>query len=158
IDVTARKRADERQNLLIAELDHRVKNALASVSVIAQHTRQNSASMDQFLQALDSRILSMSRAHALLSRSRWEGVNLAHLVHEELGSFTASGNSKVEGPDIILISDAVQPLVMVLHELVTNAGKYGALSSPHGCVIVRWNLRRSGRIPDGLVLEWKEMG
>jgi two-component sensor histidine kinase len=72
--------------------------------------------------------------------------------------FTASGNSKVEGPDIILISDAVQPLVMVLHELVTNAGKYGALSSPHGRVIVRWNLRRSGRVPDGLVLEWKEMG
>jgi PAS domain S-box-containing protein len=88
-DVAERKRAEERQNVLIAELDHRVKNVLATLAVVAQHTHEDSASMDEFLQALDGRIQSMARTHALLRRDRWQGVHLTHLVREELAPYAA---------------------------------------------------------------------
>ena len=81
-DVTELKRAEEHQNLLVAELDHRVKNALACVSAIAQR-REGGPSMDEFLEVLDGRINSMANAHALLSRGRWQGVSLGQLVHCE---------------------------------------------------------------------------
>ena len=157
-DVTERKRAEERQNLLISELDHRVKNILASVSVVARHTREESASMDEFLNALDGRIQSMARTHALLGRGRWQGVNLSDLVREELAPCAANSNTAFEGPEVVLIPDAVSPVAMVLHELVTNAGKYGALSTPQRHVTVQWSRRRNGGSSSVLVLEWKETG
>ena len=83
-DITERKRAEERQRLLVRELDHRVKNVLASVATVAQRTREGSGSMDEFLEMFDGRVQSMANAHALLSRSSWQGVNLADLVRSEL--------------------------------------------------------------------------
>ena len=129
-DVTELKRAEEHQNLLVAELDHRVKNALACVSAIAQRSREGSPSMDEFLEVLDGRIHSMANAHDLLSRGRWQGVSLAELVQCELAPCVGEGNAIVEGPDVVLAAEATQAVATVLHELVTNAAKYGASVDP----------------------------
>jgi len=155
-DITERKEARQAE-AQIAELDHRVKNVLATVAAVSQRTREGHTSMDEFLSAFDGRIRSMADAHALLSSGRWQGVNLAHLVQQELAPFAAL-NAVVEGPDIVLVADAAQPVELVLHELVTNAAKYGALSSPKGNVSVRWHLRAIGHDPEALVLDWQETG
>ena len=156
-DVTERKRAEERQRLLIRELDHRVKNALASVATVAQRTREGSGSMDEFLQVFDGRIQSMANAQALLSRSHWQGVSLADLVHNELAPCVGEGNASVEGPEVLLSPEATQPIAIVLHELVTNASKYGALTTPHGRISVRWDLG-DHHAQKRLLLEWIETG
>jgi NO-binding membrane sensor protein with MHYT domain/two-component sensor histidine kinase len=155
-DMAAAKRAEEQQNLLIAELDHRVKNVLARVVVVAQRTREGSRSIDQFLETLDGRIQSMASAHALLSRGRWQGVHLADLVHRELEPWMGACEATVEGPEVLLSAEATQALAMVLHELVTNAVKYGALSTGNGRVSVRWRCRPNGGSQNVLAIEWQE--
>ena len=157
-NVTERRRAERHQNQLIAELDHRVKNALACVSVVAKHTRTNGSTIDEFLDVLDGRIQSMANAHALLSRGRWQGVSLAELVFSELAPCMGDGNAAVEGPHIVLAAEATQALAMVFHELVTNAAKYGALSTPRGRVTVRWDWRLGQDSLRHLVIEWEETG
>jgi PAS domain S-box-containing protein len=158
IDVTARRRAEEHQRILIAELDHRVKNVLACVAAVAQQSRECSRSADEFLKVLNGRIDSLANAHALLSRSRWEGVGLGELVRSELARCVSNGNHLIEGPDIVLAAEATQPLAMVLHELTTNATKYGALSSRDGRVSVYWERQSGCNSHDHLALEWRETG
>jgi PAS domain S-box-containing protein len=155
-DITERKRAEERQRLLIRELDHRVKNALASVATVAQRTREGSGSMDEFLHVFDGRVQSMANAHALLSRNHWRGVSLADIVHSELAPYVGAGSVLVDGPEVMLTAEATQPVAIVLHELVTNASKYGALTTPQGRIGVRWNRRQDGDA--ALLLEWIESG
>ncbi len=155
-DITERKEA-KRAEAHVAELDHRVKNALATVIAVSQRTREGHTSMDEFVSAFDGRIRSMAKAHALLSRGRWQGVNLAQLVRQELAP-CAVANTMVEGPDIVLAADAAQPVAFVFHELATNAAKYGALSIPKGHVSVQWHQRANGHVPEALVLDWKETG
>ncbi|MFL5237797.1 MAG: MASE1 domain-containing protein [Rhizomicrobium sp.] len=158
VDITERKRADEHQRLLIAELDHRVKNVLARVAVVAMYTRQGSSTMDEFLQALDGRIQSMAVAHELLSQSRWQGVRLTDLVRHQLAPYATGANTTTDGPDITLTAEATEALGMVLQELVTNASKYGALSLPNGRVSVRWECRNRGDAATGLTIVWIETG
>jgi PAS domain S-box-containing protein len=131
-DITRRKQAEERQNLLIAELDHRVKNVLARVAAVIRHTRRRCGTMEEFVKSLDGRIQSMAAAHALLSQSRWHGVGLTDLIRHQLAPYTTEANTRISGPDIRLTSAETQAVAMVIHELVTNAAKYGALSSPDG--------------------------
>jgi two-component sensor histidine kinase len=126
--------------------------------MVAQRTREGSTSMDEFLRGFDGRIQAMANAHALLSRSRWQGASLAELVHKELAPCVARGNTSVEGPHVLLSPAATQPMAIVLHELVTNASKYGALTKPHGRIAVRWTLQRDGDGRRILVLEWVETG
>lgn len=158
LDVTERKRAEEHQDMLTAELDHRVKNVLARVAAVAMQTRQGSKSMDEFVQALNGRIQSMADAHTLLSENRWHGVGLADLVRRQLAAYATTANTTVDGPDITLTAAATQAVAMVLQELVTNAVKYGALSIPDGRVSVNWERRRGADAAALLTIAWRELG
>ncbi len=158
IDITERKRVEEQQGKLVAELDHRVKNVLATVQAVAAHTMQASGSMEHFAAALDGRIRSMGSTHELLSHRRWLGIPLAELVERELAPYATGSNTEIGGREVMLSAEASQAIAMVLHELATNAAKYGALSVPSGRVSIRWRLPLNGSAGDRLILTWREAG
>jgi len=158
VDITERKRAEEHQQLLVAELDHRVKNTLAQVAAVAKSTRQGSRSIDEFLLKLDERIGSMATAHGLLSESHWQGVGLATLVRSQLAPYATDANITISGTDVVLAATEVQAVAMVLQELATNAAKHGALSALDGRVSVSWDRRPDGYAGENLVLVWREVG
>ena len=151
IDVTDRKEAEERQNLLAREVDHRARNALAVIQSIIRLTRARS--VEEYVAAIEGRIKALARAHTLLSDSRWEGADLATLVGEELDPYRSADKVTIVGPGISLHPSTAQGLALALHELATNAAKHGALSSTSGKVRLSWDLR-----PDALVLDWVETG
>jgi len=152
-DATARREAEERQNLLLAELDHRVKNTLSRVQSILTQSLRGADSMEAFAQAFEGRIAATARAHNLLTRESWRGADLRLLALEELAPHAEAGNVTVEGEAVRLSPGAAVSFAMAFHELTTNAAKYGALSVPGGVVAVRW--RREG---DRLILSWEESG
>lgn len=153
-DITERKRAEEYQALLVAELDHRVKNILAQVAVVASSTRPSN---DEFLQSLNGRIQSMAAAHNLLSKNGWQSVGLDALVRNQLAPYAVGTNVRISGTDVALSSAKIQALARVLHELATNAAKYGALSIPSGQVSVSWD-RKPNADGANLMLVWQERG
>jgi two-component sensor histidine kinase len=143
---------------LVAELDHRVKNTLATVSAVVSQTRQENVSITNFLAALDGRIRSMAAAHELLSSRTWRGISLMELVRRELAPYATRNNTAIIGPEVVLSREAGQAMAMVLHELATNAAKYGALSAEDGRVSIPWDQRPNGQSRSHLVLEWQEIG
>jgi PAS domain S-box-containing protein len=157
-DVTERKRAQAREKVLMAELDHRVKNILARVAMVAASSRQGTNSFDEFTKSLDGRIHSMAAAHSLLSQTGWLSVGIEALVRDQLAPYASAGNIEIRGSDVMLAPVTVQALAMVLHELVTNAAKYGALTVPTGRVSVSWDLRSSGSASTNLFFTWQEAG
>jgi len=160
IDITERKRAEAQRHRLVAELDHRVKNVLATVQAVSAQTMDASTSIEQFVAALDGRIRSMGSTHEMLSHRRWLGIPLADLVQRELAPYNTGCNTDIGGPEVILSAEAGQTIAMVLHELVTNAAKYGALSRPHCQVAVRWHRwpEHNKCAEEKLILQWQESG
>src|SRR5262252_9604785 len=148
--------SDRALQATVAELDHRVKNILSEVAVVASSTRQSSRSIDEFLQSLNGRIQSMAAAHSLLSKSGWQGVGLDALVRNELAPYATNKNITISGADIILTAAETRAMAKVLHELATNAAKYGALSIPGGQVSVNWDRKSNGNGAN-LSLVWQEL-
>src|SRR5262249_38988801 len=158
IDITERKRAEEARKILNAELDHRVKNALATVTAVISHTGQGSRSVADFTAALEGRIRSMAATHELLSSRHWQELSLVELIRRELAPYAASKNTEISGPTVLLKPEAGQAMAMVLHELATNAAKYGALSTNKGRVLIRWDRWLNSHPLSNLVLDWREVG
>lgn len=149
-----RKRAADRDQLLMAELDHRVKNTIANIQALVRQTSRSAESVTGFVTGLEGRIRSMAKAHSLLSQSRWESVSLTRLIHEELDPYKNSGTYlNVSGDDLLLTPKSALSLSLAIHELATNAVKYGALSLTGGSVAVAWQTSERG-----IDLSWTEAG
>jgi two-component sensor histidine kinase len=129
---------------------------LATVSAIIAQTQEASKSQAEFVTGLNSRINSLARSHELLSESNWRGASLAEIIRRELAPYTRE-NTEARGPSVTLKAEATQAVATVLHELTTNAAKYGALSNRSGRVSVRWRWLQNGS-HDRLVIEWQETG
>ncbi|ODT89634.1 PAS domain S-box protein [Phenylobacterium sp. SCN 70-31] len=151
-DITERRANEEARDLLAREVDHRAKNALAVVQAVISLTR--AASKEAFVTAVRGRISALGRAHSLLAQNRWQGGDLAQIVMDEMAGYGRDGHVEITGPSVALRPNAVQPISLLVHELATNAVKYGALSVEGGRVRVAWTLRRDGAL--GLV--WEEQG
>src|SRR5580698_7907859 len=152
-DVTERRSEDNARNALVAELDHRVKNVLASVQSLAAQSARKTTSLDAFLKTFAGRLDAMASAHTLLTATRWRGADIGNIAAAELGGL-APGQARWSGPEILLNPRATNALTLALHELATNAVKFGALSADTGRVSVTWTQRSGG----GFELHWVERG
>jgi PAS domain S-box-containing protein len=151
VDITERKRAEERQNLLAREVDHRAKNALALAQSIVRLTRGDD--VKDYIQAVEGRINALARVHTILSLSSWQGAQIGRLIDEEIAPYSSGEQIELNGPEIQLQPATAQTLALALHELVTNSAKYGALSALSGRLKIQWNVEA-----DGLQLLWQEQG
>jgi two-component sensor histidine kinase len=154
-DVTETVQSTERQRLMIDELNHRVKNTLATVQSIAMQTARSHLDPATFAESFQARLLALSHTHDLLTRSHWEGADLAHVLQHET---EAHGEHRVllNGPPVALAPAAALSLGMIFHELATNAAKYGALSAAAGRVLVDWSV--ADQADRRLTLNWREIG
>ncbi|MBI5260693.1 MAG: PAS domain S-box protein [Bradyrhizobium sp.] len=157
-DISERRRREEQVNLLLKEVNHRAKNMLAVVQAIARLTK--GADRDQFVKRFSERIQALAANQDLLVESQWLGVELADLVRSQLAHLgdLIGGRITLEGPALRITARATQPLGMALHELATNAGKYGALSNSDGEVRIAWAIDRDGTGKDSFRLSWTERG
>ena len=159
LDVTERKRAEERQKLLVNELNHRVKNTLVSVQSIASQTLRTTDTPAAFRDAFEGRIMALSHTHDLLTQQNWAGASLREIFDFELEAFAARDRIAFDyARDVQLSPKATVALGMAIHELATNALKYGALSAPGGAVQVAWGPEPDASGGPRLHLTWTERG
>jgi PAS domain S-box-containing protein len=157
VDISERKRAEAQRELLLAELNHRVKNTLAIVQGIAHQTLAQSDVSPEVLSAFEGRLIALGAAHGLLSQTNWEETPLRQLAAETLQASAADGQRvSLSGPEVLLQPREALALAMALHELSTNARKYGALSNETGRISLRWS--RTGKPRSELELVWREQG
>ncbi|MFO1248685.1 MAG: HWE histidine kinase domain-containing protein [Alphaproteobacteria bacterium] len=150
-----RARANERQELLIAELNHRVRNILALIRGLISQSRGNAENVEGFIATLDDRIKAMARAHDLITADRWGPARLSDMLETETAAYLGAKRVRVafDGPNLLIQPAAFTSLALVFHELTTNAAKYGALSD-NGTVSVGWKLDEGG----DLLIDWEEKG
>jgi two-component system CheB/CheR fusion protein len=159
IDVTAVTRAEERQRLLLAELQHRVRNTLGVVRSIARRSAETSVNVEEYSSHLDGRLNAFARTQAMVTRDPEGGVDLEYLVVEEMLGYNAREGEqlRLSGPPVRFQPKAAETFALAIHELATNAIKYGALSQPTGRVDVSWRVHDAAD-PTQLVFEWRERG
>ncbi|WP_376089094.1 HWE histidine kinase domain-containing protein [Roseomonas sp. CCTCC AB2023176] len=154
-DISAQREAESRRDLLMHEVNHRAKNALAAARAALRLTR--APTMPEFVEAVDGRLAALATAMGTLSAGGWSAVSLTALARDALAPFRGAGapgdRILTDGPDLKIQPLAVLPISMILHELATNAGKHGALSVPDGRVTLRWRVEE-----DRLLLSWAERG
>jgi PAS domain S-box-containing protein len=152
-DISERTDASERQQRLLSEFNHRVKNMLSVVLAIAHQTARNSTDIESFQEAFAGRLETLAQGHDLLAASEWQDVDIAELAMKLLGGEAAAGRATIGGDPILLSANRVIGLVLVLHELYTNAVKYGALAAPAGRILLDW------RVEEGeAIVCWRETG
>ena len=139
VDITERKRAEERQNLLAREVDHRAKNALALAQSIVRLTRGET--VKAYVKSVEGRISALARVHTILSLSSWQGAEIRRLVDEELAPYSTGGQIVLSGTEAQLPPATAQTLALALHELATNSAKYGSLSTLAGRLSIGWEAR-----------------
>jgi two-component sensor histidine kinase len=159
-DVTEQKQADEQQRFFLDELNHRVKNTLTTVQSIASQTLRTTDNPAQFREAFEGRLLALSKTHNLLTRKSWREADLREIAEQELAPYRKPGDERVvlNGPDVNLPARYAINLGLVLHELVTNAAKYGALSANSGHLDVTWSVLELEDRPPQLRISWTESG
>lgn len=160
-DITERKAAERRQKLLIDELNHRVKNTLATVQSLASQTVRGAATPAVFRERFEGRLIALSKAHDQLTTHHWESADLREILSASLAPYAGAGSERIvlRGEDLLLRPRAVLTLAMAFHELTTNAAKYGALSVPAGRVEIRWQpVQGNGFDRPRLQIEWIEQG
>ncbi|MGE4196768.1 MAG: MASE1 domain-containing protein [Phycisphaerales bacterium] len=159
-DITQRKRAEAQRTTMMRELDHRVKNNLAVVLSIADQTARRCDSLGEFSERFIGRIMSLANVHGMLARSHWQGVDVEAIVLRTLQPHVGEDRHRLRtsGPRITLPARGVGPLGMTLHELATNAAKYGSLSTPTGIVEVEWKIGVDTKGQRRLRLRWVESG
>jgi PAS domain S-box-containing protein len=157
-DITERKRNEEQIKLLMSELNHRSKNLLTLVLAIARQTAATTP--DDFIDRFQERILALSASQDLLVRNKWKGVHLDRLARSQLAHFDdlIGTRIKISGPPLQVSASAAQTLGMALHELATNAGKFGALSADKGSVEVTWRVEHAEGRGDTFLISWRESG
>jgi len=157
-DIGERKRAEERERLLIGEVNHRAKNMLTLVQVIARQTAASDS--ETFAKNFEQRIFALSASHDLLVNSGWQDILLEDLVRSQLEHFrdTLGSRIRLSGPQIKISAPAAQAIGMAVHELATNAGKYGALSNKQGVVTISWRLDQAKAADSQFVMHWVEEG
>ncbi len=152
-----RERVRRQQDLLMAELDHRVKNTIAITQALVKHSATGAATLDAFTESIQERLHAMATTHSMLTRNRWEGVNLRDIVEEQFAPFGGPDRVKIEGLKLMLRPKAALSVSLALHELTTNAAKYGALSVPEGWINIDWDAQTlEGK--KWLRLRWAEHG
>jgi light-regulated signal transduction histidine kinase (bacteriophytochrome) len=150
-----RQKAHERQELLIAELNHRVRNILSLIRGLISQTRDGAQTIESFVGNLETRVQALALAHDQVTRDRWGPAKLRDLIDVEAGAFLGAkrANLSMEGPNVLLHPPAFTCLALVMHELMTNALKYGALSD-NGRVVIGWHQDEDG----SLMIDWREIG
>jgi two-component system CheB/CheR fusion protein len=158
-DVTDRKAWERQQRLLLRELTHRVKNTLAVVQSIAHQTVRGAPSLEEFVRRFEGRLVALGNAHNLLVESDWRGADLRALALSQLQLHAGAGPNRAQltGEPFNLPAELATPLALVLHELATNAAKYGALSNGTGWVELSWHAKADGAAP-ALTIRWQEHG
>src|SRR6266516_1432035 len=159
VDLTDRMRAEAQKNVLIEELNHRVKNTLASVQSLAAVTMKHTSSPKVFYKAFSSRLIALSAAHNLLTRGTWERAPLHDRLAVELQPYASREHDRatITGPPVNLSTGQTISLGIVIHELATNAAKYGALSAPNGRISISWTIT-ADHGKDWLCIDWYERG
>ncbi|WP_404291292.1 sensor histidine kinase [Microvirga sp. RSM25] len=159
-DITEQKHAEEQQRFFLDELNHRVKNTLTTVQSIASQTLRTTETSAQFKEAFEGRLLALSKTHNLLTRKSWREAELRDVAEQELAPYRKQGDERVvlDGPNVRLPARYAINLGLVLHELVTNAAKYGALSTNAGHLDMNWTVVENEDRPDQLRIHWTESG
>jgi two-component sensor histidine kinase len=156
VDITEREEAERSRDLVVAELNHRVKNTLSIVQAIAHQTFRNASSTIEARKAFEGRLTALSAAHNLLTKTNWENVSLEEVARLTLGaSGTYGSRISIEGPSVSLPPKEAVSISMALHELCTNAVKHGSLSNDQGIVTLTWS---SPNQDSALEIQWKESG
>ncbi len=159
IDITKHKEAQDKSKMFIDELNHRVKNTLATVQAIVWQSFKKSSDTQIVRESIDSRLFALSRSHDLLTREHWNGVSFRDLVNEVLEPFRVAGDGAarfvIAGRNVRISPQTALALGVALNELATNALKYGALSNEAGCVLIEWAV---APMPAGnrLIIRWQE--